>query len=206
MKKMFYAIIAGIFVMGMTTIATASSGGKEHGGQEHGGAAVKDAAHEHGGDAMKGSGHAQVCEPSKDDIRSTMEAYVQEQAAATGGYFEVKDPDTEKTRKLSLVRVHERVGKTGDYYYSCADFTDVDSGELLDLDLDVESKGEDCALSVADVRIHKLQGVPRYTYDDKDNRIPLTDTKSHIGSAKGEVEAEMKGSAHEHGGKEHGGE
>ena len=67
--------------------------------------------------------------------------------------------------------MHERVGKTGDYYYSCTDMRDTSSRELLDLDFDVEH--DNGLLTVVDVRIHKLNGKPRYTYDDKDNRIPL---------------------------------
>ena len=39
-------------------------------------------------------------------------------------------------------------------------------------------------LEVADVRIHKLSGVARYTYDEDDNRIPLGETKSHLSKEK----------------------
>lgn len=119
-----------------------------------------------------------------------MKSYVESESQKTGGNFEVLDPDTNKTRKLSLTRVHERVGKTGDYYYSCADFQDVDSGELLDLDLDVADQNGQ--LKVVDVRVHKVGGKERYTYDANDNRIPLGDTKSHLGTMAPE-------------GKEHGG-
>ena len=47
----------------------------------------------------------------------------------------------------------------------------VESGELLDLDIDVENK--DGALAAVDVRIHKVGGKPCYTYDENDNRIPV---------------------------------
>ncbi len=188
MKKVFQFVLTVGFMVGMTQLSIAS---------EHGGRVVKN---EHGGGMMKGSGHM-IKEPSRNDIRNVMKAYVQAQAAKHGGYFMVKDVDTGKVRRLSLIRVHERIGKTGDYYYSCADFKDVDSGEKLDLDLDVDaSQG---MLKVVDVRIHKLNGDPRYTYDDNDNRIPLKEeTKSHKGSSK-----EHGGMNHkkEHGGKEHGG-
>ncbi|MBI3324709.1 MAG: hypothetical protein HYZ92_05460, partial [Candidatus Omnitrophica bacterium] len=65
----------------------------------------------------------------------------------------------------------ERVGKTGEAYYSCTDMKDAASGEILDLDFDVAD--EDGVLEVVDVRIHKVSGQARYTYDDQDNRIPL---------------------------------
>ena len=128
----------------------AEHGGKEHGGKEHGGTGVS--------------------EPSADQIRTTMSGYVADESKKTGT-FDVSDKETGKTRKLSLIRVHERVGKTGNYYYSCADFKDTESNEMLDLDLDAANK--DGKLSVADVRIHKVNGKERYTYDANDNRIPV---------------------------------
>ena len=137
--------------------STSEHGGKEQGGKEHGGK-------EHGGAAI----HA---EPTAENIRSTMKAYVVEQSEETGS-FDILDPETDTVRNLTLVRVHERVGKTGDYYYSCADFTDTNTGELLDLDLDVEH--ENGELGVVDVRIHKASGKERYTYDENDNRIPIS--------------------------------
>jgi len=147
----------------------------EHGGQEHGGTSVK----EHGGTST----------PSNDAIRTAMTDYVMRESEATGT-LDVLDPETGQTRQLELVRVHERVGKTGNYYYSCADFKDIKTGQLLDLDLDVEDNAGQ--LSVVDVRIHKEDGVERYTYDANDNRIPVKEEGSHSHSQ-------------EHGGKEHGG-
>jgi len=64
-------------------------------------------------------------------------------------------------------------GRPGDYYYSCADFKDVETGQMFDLDLDVSDMGEE--LQVVDVRIHKQDGKRRYTYDDFDNRIPVSE-------------------------------
>ncbi len=145
--------------------------------------------------------------PGNEEIRSAMSQYVENEAANTGGNFEVMDMDLNKIRRLKMKRVHERVGKTGDYFYSCADFEDLDSGELLDLDIDVALKGK--KLEVSDVRIHKVSGNARYTYDENDNRIPLVETKSHIGKdGKGKEhggEEEKEHGGQEHGGKEHGG-
>ena len=83
----------------------------------------------------------------------------------------VIDERTKEPRRLELVRVHERVGKAGNYYYSCTDMKDVKTGDLLDLDFDIDA--HDGRLDVAGIRIHKDNGKPRYTYDDKDNRIPI---------------------------------
>ncbi len=147
MKKAVFLIFAACCMLYLPISCFAA----EHGGKEHGGTMMRH-------------------EPSANDIRGAMKQHIETQTAAKGA-FEVYDPETSKTRRLSLERIHERVGKTGSYYYSCADFKDLDSGELLDLDLDVESKGG--TLSVVDVRIHKVGGKERYTYDKDDNRIPV---------------------------------
>ena len=132
-------------------------------GAEHGGGAWGEhAGKEHGG--------AMISEPSANQIRSTMSDYVKAESKKTGT-FDVYDEETGKTRELSLIRIHDRVGKTGSYYYSCADFKDKDTGETVDMDLDV--KHEDGKLSVVDVRVHKVNGKERYTYDANDNRIPV---------------------------------
>ena len=145
MRNLF-SIILAIAVVAWIIPASfgAEHGGKEHGGKEH-------AGKEHAGAAVQA--------PSNDDIRSAMQNYVTDQSKATGT-FEVMDSETGKTRKLNLERVHDRVGKTGDYYYSCADFRDTETGQLLDLALDVADNNG--TLSVADVRIHKEEGKERY--------------------------------------------
>lgn len=184
MKKMtsvFLALMGTVCFLQLSYAA--EHGGKEHGGlervekKEHAGKGQ--AEKEHGGlergekeHAGKEHGGVSAVKPSAENIRQTMKDYVMEESKETET-FDVYDPEIGKARKLSLLRVHERVGKTGDYYYSCADFVDVETGQMLDLDLDVEHKGGD--LSVVDVRIHKLNGKERYTYDENDNRIPVAD-------------------------------
>jgi len=144
-----------------------------------------------------------VGKPNKQDIHKAMQAYIDTEAVTNGGYLVIDDPDTETTRRLSLVSIHDRVGKTGDYYYSCADFKDADSGEMLDLDMDVEdSKG---SLRVVDVRIHKVNGDPRYTYDADDNRIPLDTPEIENMDTTSDEEQHQEHGGKEHGGHEHGG-
>lgn len=110
-------------------------------------------------------------EPSAEQLRSTIRTYIQTQEKLTGS-FTIPDPrEKGKLRTLSLIRVHERVGKTGDYYYSCTDMRDVATGDELDLDFDVSDTGKE--LKVVAVRIHKDNGKPRYTYNDRDELIPL---------------------------------
>lgn len=153
--KMFLMAFMVLAIALVPAAFAAEHGGKEHGGKEHSG-------EEHAGD--------KVSQPSAEQVRGAMNDYVTKESKKTGT-FDVYDKETGAVRKLSLTRVHERVGKTGNYYYSCADFKDTVSNEMLDLDLDVEYK--DGGLSVADVRIHKVNGKERYTYDEKDNRIPV---------------------------------
>ncbi|PIQ89690.1 MAG: hypothetical protein COV72_01895 [Candidatus Omnitrophica bacterium CG11_big_fil_rev_8_21_14_0_20_42_13] len=158
MKKItICACVAILLSYTSSMLQAAEHAGKEHGGKEHGGK-------EHGGKEMS--------EPSSTDIRLAMKAYVAQEVEKNGS-FKVYDDKIDKTRKLSLIRIHERVGKTGGYYYSCADFKDIESGETIDVDLDVEEDAGE--LKVVDVRIHKVGGRERYTYDEDDNRIPIKD-------------------------------
>lgn len=109
--------------------------------------------------------------PSAEELRQTIRDYIQEHEQALG-HFTVPDPkQMGKLRTLSLIRVHERVGKTGDYYYSCTDMKDAATGDEMDLDFDVADTEKE--LKVVAVRIHKDNGNPRYTYDANDNLIPL---------------------------------
>ncbi len=112
-------------------------------------------------------------QPTAEELRDTIRRYIQRQEQALG-FFTISDPkDKGKLRTLSLIRVHERVGKTGDYYYSCTDMKDVATGDQMDLDFDISDSGRE--LKVVAVRIHKDNGKPRYTYDANDNLIALAD-------------------------------
>jgi len=198
MKKLIYTLIAFVFMASMALPVLAG----EHGGKEHGGS-PKGSMHEHGGEAVKAVEEVKA-EPTDEEIRSTMKNFVEFQSEHHGGKYNVKDPDTGEILGLELEKVHERVGKTGDYYYSCADFKD-DEGKMWDLDIDVQDRGG--KLTVVDVRIHKENGIASYTYDDKDDRHPIVEgTKRHLGKNADSMEEEvehkgsMKGSSHEHGG------
>ncbi len=116
------------------------------------------------------SGVAAFAQPTPDQLRGTIADYVKTQEKNQGAFL-IIDERTAEPRRLELVRVHERVGKTGDYYYSCTDMKDVKTGDVLDLDFDIEDQGGN--LGVAAVRIHKDNGSPRYTYDSNDNMIPV---------------------------------
>jgi len=110
-------------------------------------------------------------EPTPEMLRDAIRTHITNQEKLQGA-FTLVDERGGDVRRLELVRVHERVGKTGDYYYSCTDMKDVQTEDLLDLDFDVEDRNG--TLAVVDIRIHKDNGKPRYTYDDNDNMIPLS--------------------------------
>ncbi|MFH1594039.1 MAG: hypothetical protein ABID09_05025 [Candidatus Omnitrophota bacterium] len=190
MKKGFciFLILVVAVYFGQLSFAK-ERGGKDRGGKakeigiedmesriEYDGAEYDDAEYDRAehGDAEPtgevGESHMKSKGPSVDDIRETMTKHVMDKSASKGT-FDVVDEETGKTRHLALGKIRQRVGKTGDYYYSCADFTDVDSGEMLDVDLDVEDRSG--SLSVVEVRVHKVDGKQRYTYDENDNRIPV---------------------------------
>ncbi len=169
----------GLFVIGMYGLLSAGwpADAAEHGGQEHAGTATREGsgtvapqAKEHGGTTQEHGGKAVKAEPSAEQIRQTIKSYVQG-VAQENGAFPIKDPVTGTTRNLEFVRVHDRVGKTGSLYYSCTDMRDKQTGELLDLDFDVNATGEQ--LKVVDQRIHKVAGKARYTYDEHDNRVSV---------------------------------
>jgi len=163
----------GLFAVAMGGLL---SGGWLASAAEHGGTApAPTAAKEHGGTTQEHGGKAVKVEPSAEQIRQTIQSYVQGTVQKNGA-FPITDPVTGTTRNLEFVRVHERVGKTGSLYYSCTDMRDKQSGELLDLDFDVKVTGEQ--LKVVDQRIHKVAGQARYTYDEHDNRIPVRSTSS----------------------------
>lgn len=115
-------------------------------------------------------------EPAPETLRQTIRGYIARQEELQGG-FVIYDKDAGDFRQLELVQVHERVGKTGDYYYSCTDMEDKETGDLLDLDFDIKDRGG--VLEVADIRFHKDNGIPRYTYDANDQRIPVLTAEIH---------------------------
>ena len=168
----------GLFAIGIGGLLSAGwpADAAEHGGQEHGGTTTAPtAAKEHGGTTQEHGGQVVQAEPSAAQIRQTIQSYVQG-AAQKQGAFSITDQVTGTTRTLDFVRVHDRVGKTGSLYYSCTDMRDKQTGELLDLDFDVKADGDQ--LTVVDQRIHKVSGQARYTYDEHDNRIPVSSQSS----------------------------
>ena len=102
-----------------------------------------------------------------------MQAYALQVTEKNGGAFPIFDDRMGKERKLTFQRIHERVGRlsTRDGYFSCADFMDKETGEKLDVDFWVTMK--DGKLEVTGSEIHKVNDKPRFTYNDKDEKVML---------------------------------
>lgn len=109
--------------------------------------------------------------PTVNQMRQAITQYVKDLTDDEGAFY-VEDEVTGETRELTLEQVHDQIGKGSDVYYACADMKDVKSAESVDVDFDVEPY--DNELEVIDVRIHQVNGKARYTYDDKGNRLPVT--------------------------------
>jgi hypothetical protein len=116
--------------------------------------------------------------PAVADVQSVISSYIKEQSDEMGDY-DIYDPQTQETRELSLVKILDQVGKTGDNYFACGEFTDKNSNEKLDLDFDIENIGG--KLSVVDVKIHKINDVTRFTYDEKGNRMAVETPEDEAG-------------------------
>jgi len=108
-------------------------------------------------------------DPSSEAVRQTIREYIVGQENLQGA-FVIVDEQSGKFRQLTFVRVQEQVGKIGNYFYSCTEMSDVETGASLDLDFDMEEVNG--KLRVVDIRIHKDNGKLRYTYDENDNIIP----------------------------------
>ena len=132
--------------------------------------AIAYAGGEHGGGNMKDHSGKHELMPMVDEVHAAMKTYVDEQTQGTGT-FNLKDPQTGKMREMVLIKIHDHVGKNNTKYFSCADFKDLTTGDMIDLDIDViGTKGK---LTVDEVTIHKVNGKERYNYDKNDNRIPV---------------------------------
>ncbi|TPW21676.1 MAG: hypothetical protein FD126_443 [Elusimicrobia bacterium] len=87
--------------------------------------------------------------------------------------FKVMDGKLGKEWTLKLIGVHKkRVAHLGDKkFFACADFKSTNTKDKLDLDFYASKTGD--AWVIDQVLIHKVNGQARYTYNDKNERIPV---------------------------------
>jgi hypothetical protein len=104
---------------------------------------------------------------STDDIDKAIRGHIEKTSAASNGSFPVKDDVLNKTWELKLVRVHnDKLQALADgRYFACVDFK-VSDGTMVDVDFFLKKEGD--GLAVTDTTVHKINGKPRYNYEEKD--------------------------------------
>lgn len=143
-----------LLVMSVSFLNCALAG--EHPGAEHPG---KTHTEEHPGE------HEML---SADDIINGIKDHINSITQANAGIFPISDPVLGKDLRLKLVKVHEdKVSyiKKDDVYFACTDFVTDNGAAKYDLDFWMKdaSGGK---LKVYQTKIHKKDGVPRFTYKD----------------------------------------
>lgn len=138
-------------------------------------------SHEHPTEAQKNAKKELIANYS-----ATVEKHVADASAKQGGDFVVKDDKLGKEWRLKLDRIHKKkiVSLGEDRFFACADFKQSGEGFFkstfsptkLDLDFYVRKAGE--GWQVEQVLVHKVEGEPRYVYNDKNERVPVT-AKAH---------------------------
>lgn len=115
------------------------------------------------------------------DIQAGIEKHIEEQCRLGDGYFEL--PFDERVLKLKLVRVHvEYLANLGpEYHFACVDLADTD-GEVYDVDFFM--KGKPGEMTVTETTIHKINGQPLYTWEQKKDRtwhrVPVENASTHL--------------------------
>ena len=125
--------------------------------------------------------HPEHPEKAKDfstaDLEAAIKSEVAEKTKSTNGVFKLEDPKLKKTWDLTLDKVHtDRLSKISpDTYFACVDMKDP-NGKTLDVDFFLKAKGG--KLEMTDTTVHKVEGKPRYKWEEKDGlwkRVPLKD-------------------------------
>lgn len=106
-----------------------------------------------------------------DDIDKGIRAAIA--AKETNGVYRLKDGD--KTWDLTLDKVHrERLSRTDENtYFACTDFKSADNHTV---DVDFFMKDDDGKLVMTEATLHKVDGQPRYNWQEKDGywvRVPV---------------------------------
>lgn len=101
---------------------------------------------------------------SKADLAAAIKSWVDEEAAANGGWLKVEDPVQRRTLQLKLEKVHDdKLAQVKpDVYFACADFVEKD-GTKYDIDIFMQGKAKE-DLRNTEVGVHKVNGKERYTW------------------------------------------
>lgn len=162
-SRVFVCVILAAFGLGLAVA-------QEHPGkpaQEHPGSQAK----EHPGSRAKEHPGEKSGVVTAEMIRQGILNHITAVTEKNGGIFPFHDEKTGRDVKLKFVKVHDNVsiikGKT---YFACTDFKDTETGKTYDLDFWM--KRVDGTLKVVETKIHKVDGVPRFTYKE-DEIVPV---------------------------------
>jgi len=115
------------------------------------------------------------------DIQAGIEQHIEEQSRAGKGYFKLSFDN--RQLQLKLVRVHlEYLANLGPRrHFACVDLVGTD-GEVYDVDFFLA--GDPGAMTVTETTVHKINGQPRYTWEQKRNgtwrRVPVKDASRRL--------------------------
>ena len=112
-----------------------------------------------------------------DELATAITSDIQATQDKNGGWYEMKDEKAATTRKMKLDHVHrERLAQIDPKtYFACTDFK-TDDGHTVDVDFFMKDDGKQLVMS--DATIHKVDGVARYNWKEKDGywvREPVKD-------------------------------
>jgi hypothetical protein len=112
---------------------------------------------------------------SMDDLAKAITSDIQTTQDKNGGVYKMEDKDANKTWSMKLDHVHrERLARIDPKtYFACTDFKSND-GHTVDVDFFMKDDGEKLVMS--DATIHKVDGKPRYNWQEKDGywvRVPV---------------------------------
>jgi hypothetical protein len=92
------------------------------------------------------------------EVQDFMRDYLEKQTQFNDGKLMLFDKDAGKMRSLELIMINEEVRRLGIYMSSSSQFNDVDSGEMVEIDISVENKKG--RLNVQALRIRNVRNGP----------------------------------------------
>ena len=112
-----------------------------------------------------------------DELAKAITSDIQTVQKNNHGWFSIRDKKSGTTRKMKLDHVHrERLAQIDPKtYFACTDFK-TDDGHTVDVDFFMKDNGEKLVMN--DATIHKVDGVARYNWKEKDGywvREPVKD-------------------------------
>ncbi|MBI5631312.1 MAG: hypothetical protein HY921_10575 [Elusimicrobia bacterium] len=175
MKKMIPAL-----ALGLALASAAASRAGEH-PKEHPSAPSGTVESAPAGEHPKGHEHPvgskAWTKAMNKEFTKAVEDHVAQRSAAEGGAFKIQDEKLGKEWALKLIGVHKkRVVHLGDQrFFACADFKTVEKGKKDKLDLDFYASKTPEGWKIDKTVIHKVNGKPRYTYNEKNKMVLMRD-------------------------------